>query len=116
MRKYVCAFRGRRDSYQVPLALAEAGLLDRFYTDAYAGPWMQRLAWLLPAALSAKVSFRQIEGIPRSKIHCLWLTTVQEHWRHFLGHARQTTYLQLDRRFSAAAASRARRSGAGMPL
>ena len=30
MTPYVCAFRGRRDSYQVPVALTEGGLLDRF--------------------------------------------------------------------------------------
>ena len=35
MSHYVCAFRGRRDNYQVPLTLAEAGQLDRFITDAY---------------------------------------------------------------------------------
>src|SRR5437870_220784 len=34
MAKFVCAFRGRRDSYQVPLALAEGDLLDQFITDA----------------------------------------------------------------------------------
>jgi hypothetical protein len=36
MGKFVCAFRGRRDSYQMPLALAEVDLPDRFVTDAYA--------------------------------------------------------------------------------
>ena len=29
---FVCAFRGRRDSYQVPIALAEIGQLDAFVT------------------------------------------------------------------------------------
>ena len=40
MRKeYVTAFPGRRDSYQVPLALYEHGRLARFVTDGYdAGP------------------------------------------------------------------------------
>ena len=40
MGNYVCAFRGRRDNYQVPLALAEAGRLDRFITDAYVPGWL----------------------------------------------------------------------------
>jgi len=43
MEQYVCAFRGRRDSYQAPLALAEGGLLDQFITDAYALPWVRTL-------------------------------------------------------------------------
>ena len=33
--KYVTAFPGRRDSYQIPLSLFENGRLDRFVTDAY---------------------------------------------------------------------------------
>ena len=33
--EYVTAFPGRRDSYQVPLALFENGRLAKFVTDAY---------------------------------------------------------------------------------
>ena len=116
MSSYVCAFRGRRDSYQVPLALAEAGLLDHFITDAYAGPWLQRLASLLPERLRSKVAFRHIEGIPGARVRCLWRTTLREHWRHRRGHAPDSTYLLLDRRYSDAAAKRARHSQANLLL
>ena len=34
-QQYVTAFPGRRDSYQVPLALFEHGRLERFVTDGY---------------------------------------------------------------------------------
>jgi glycosyltransferase involved in cell wall biosynthesis len=37
LRQYVTAFPGRRDSYQVPAALAESGRLARFVTCFYAG-------------------------------------------------------------------------------
>jgi glycosyltransferase involved in cell wall biosynthesis len=36
-KKFVCAFYGARDSYQVPLALEEAGRLDSLLTDYYGG-------------------------------------------------------------------------------
>jgi glycosyltransferase involved in cell wall biosynthesis len=36
--KYVCAFNRDRDSYQIPLTLAENGKLDKFITDYYVTP------------------------------------------------------------------------------
>ena len=48
---YVCAFRGRRDSYQAPLALQEGGLLDQFITDVYELPWVRALARFAPSRL-----------------------------------------------------------------
>jgi glycosyltransferase involved in cell wall biosynthesis len=43
-KKYVTAFAGRRDSYQLPLALHENGRIVKFITDAYdAGPWASLL-------------------------------------------------------------------------
>jgi len=71
MKKFVCAFRGRRDSYQVPLALAEAGLLDQFITDAYAMPWMKAVARLAPRSVRAKLDFRCEPGIPPDRVRCL---------------------------------------------
>ena len=53
MEKFVCAFRGRRDSYQVPLGLAEAELLDQFITDAYALPWVDAISGIAPAVVRA---------------------------------------------------------------
>ena len=41
-QQYVTAFPGRRDSYQVPLALHEHGRLACFATDAYDAGWVAR--------------------------------------------------------------------------
>jgi hypothetical protein len=30
MNQYICTFRGKRDKYQIPLALAESELLDQY--------------------------------------------------------------------------------------
>lgn len=108
--KFVCAFRGRRDSYQVPVALAEAGLLDQFITDAYALPWTRTLARFGPKSLRTKLDFRSEPGIPMTTVDCLWGTTVLEHLRHQLGYERLLTFNKLDRRFSEAAARRAART------
>ena len=72
---FVCAFRGRRDSYQVPLALAEAGLLDQFITDAYSAPWMKAVVKCTPVNIRAKVDFRSEAGIPLERVRCLWGST-----------------------------------------
>jgi hypothetical protein len=107
MDKYVCAFRGRRDSYQVPVALAEAGLLDQFITDAYATRLVRAATRFAPGALRAKIDFRSEPGIPMERVRCLWGTTVIEHLRHRTGYAPMATFNKLDRNFSWAAARRA---------
>lgn len=50
-RKYVCVHNRNRDSYEVPLALAEAGMLAAFVTDFYASPSWKRL---LPGFLARR--------------------------------------------------------------
>lgn len=55
--RFVCVFNRARDGYQVPLALAEAGLLHRFVTDFYA-PDIE-LARFLPGPLRR----RQVAGL-----------------------------------------------------
>lgn len=105
--RFVCAFRGARDRYQAPLALAEAGLLDQFITDAYATPMLRRLG---PSIIGAKTAARFAPGIPDERIACLWGTTAVEHARHRLGYSPRLTWLSLDRRFSEAAAERARQT------
>src|SRR6266567_6631868 len=107
MEKFVCAFRGRRDSYQVPLALAEAGLLDQFITDAYAMPWTNAVGRLVPHSVRAKLDFRCEPGIPVDRVRCLWGITLLEHARQAAGCAPMLAYKKLDRHFSWAAARRA---------
>ena len=113
---YVCAFRGRRDSYQVPLALAEAGLLNQFITDVYATPPLEGLARLLPRSLQKKLTSRKMSGIPVERVRCLWGNTFLEHARHKLGFSKDVTWMKLDQGYSLAAASRARRERANLFL
>lgn len=77
-RKYVTAFAGARDSYQVPLALAESNQLDCLITDLYLPK--------LPATLTArfpKLARRYVPGLSvkdtRSSASILWKTYVG--WR-----------------------------------
>jgi glycosyltransferase involved in cell wall biosynthesis len=115
---YVCAFRGRRDNYQVPLALAETGRLDRFITDAYVPASCLRLvvATPLPARWSETLALRSDPGIPTRRVRCLWATTALEHSRHRLGFSRIDTFAKLDQHFSRAAAARARRARTNLLL
>ena len=116
MTRYVCAFRGRRDSYQIPLALAESEQLDQLITDAYATRWLRFAKTFLPSSIQAKANFRLEPGIPVALVRCLWNTTVLEHARHKLGYAPIKTYGKLDRHFSLAAARRAEEAGSDLLL
>lgn len=116
MNGYVCAFRGRRDGYQVPLALEENGRLDQFITDAYAGSSLLRLSEILPRRFREAVQFRTKPGLPAHRVRCLWKTTLHEHLRHYLGYSRAATYAYADRRYSEAAAARARFAQANLLL
>ncbi len=116
MSHYVCAFRGRRDSYQIPLALAEAGVLDQFITDAYNTPAIKLASRIFPPSMQEKARFRESPGIPSEKVRCLWGTTLLEHARHRAGYARSETYRKLDRIFSLAAASRSAQTRSNLLL
>lgn len=107
MESFVCAFRGRRDAYQAPLALEEGGLLDMFITDIYATPWISRFASLAPAATRVKLARRSEPGISPNHVRCLLGTAIVESSRHLLGFSPELTYKTLDPEFSRAAAKRA---------
>jgi glycosyltransferase involved in cell wall biosynthesis len=75
-RKYVTAFAGARDSYQVPLALEQDGQLDCLITDLYLPP--------IPAALKVrlgKLARRSAPGLP------VWKTRSSPGvlWRSYIG-------------------------------
>ena len=114
--KYVCAFRGRRDAYQVPLALAESGRLERFITDAYSGSLVRTASAILSNKIRTKIQFRHADGIPDDRVSCLWGTTVVEHIRNRLGCAPSLTCAKLDRNFSHVAEACARRGRANLFL
>ena len=111
--RFVCAFRGARDSYQAAVALAEADLLEVLITDAYASSSLLAQRWL-PASVRARLATRQADGLPAARVHALWETTIVEHTRHALGFSKRQTWLKLDGRFGAAAASAARRTRANL--
>ena len=68
---YVVAFNGRRDSYQVPLALHEKRLLARLVTDVYYSddPVVRRTPWM------RRFRHRRIEGLPSSLTRSDWYAT-----------------------------------------
>ena len=106
--KYVCAFRGRRDSYQVPVALAESELLDSFITDAYASEPLQKLSQGLPQRLREKILLRRASGIPDGHVRCLWKSTLFERANFRLGRPESLVFARYDAEFSQAAANHAR--------
>jgi glycosyltransferase involved in cell wall biosynthesis len=113
---YVTAFRGRRDSYQVPVALSEAGLLDQFITDAYATPIVHALTEYVPSSLREKVQRRSEEGLSRKDVYALWGVTIKEWWRHVLGRSGAEIYSTYDPAYSRAAARRAQQTESDLLL
>ena len=113
---FVCAFRGRRDSYEVPLALAETGRLERFVTDIYQTRALQLGARLLPMRVREKLQLRYKMGIPIEKIGCVLGSTLLEHLLIRFGLSPSSIYARFDVHFSRAAARIARRSHADLFL
>src|SRR5258707_7007681 len=101
---FVCAFRGRRDSYEVPLALAESGNLERFVTDYYQTRTLSFATRFLPARLREKLERRWKDGIPPEKVECLLGSTLLENALIAAGRAPAATVLEFDARYSPAAA------------
>jgi len=114
--KYVCAFRGRRDYYQAPLALAEAELLDSFITDVYAGETMRALSKGLPARLRERVLLRRRSGIPDHHVRCLWTSTVFERAKFRLGKSESLIFARYDAGYSNVAAAQARKNRSNLFL
>jgi glycosyltransferase involved in cell wall biosynthesis len=105
---YVCAFRGRRDGYEVPLALAESGRLARFVTDYYQTGAFSLATHVLPARLKEKLELRVKEGIPADKVECLLGSTLLENVLIRAGRSPAATFMEFDARYSRAAARIAR--------
>jgi len=114
--KYVCAFRGRRDYYQAPLALAEAELLDSFITDVYAGGTVRALSKGLPARLRERVLLRRRSGIPETRVRCLWKSTIFERANFRLGKPESLIFARYDAEYSKVAAAHARKNRSNLFL
>jgi glycosyltransferase involved in cell wall biosynthesis len=113
---YVCAFRGSRDHYHAPLALAEGGLLDQFITDGYGTPVIRALAKHLSGTTIDTLAARHQPGIPDDRVHCLWSVSLREQLRHAIGVSPNRTWLEYDGYYSTAAAARAAQSRANLLL
>src|ERR1017187_5271987 len=67
---YVVAQLGARMRYGIPRALARAGLLERLYTDLYAGPAVRKVFNVLPMpAALARWGSRYAPDIPASSVY-----------------------------------------------
>jgi glycosyltransferase involved in cell wall biosynthesis len=105
---YVCAFRGRRDNYQVPLALAEAEALDCFLTDHYCG-WLDgKLAQLFPRRTSERLQARFEKGLPEERIVSLPHLAFAEAVAKLAGLPPRRLYETFDPRYGRLAARYAR--------
>ncbi|MEJ7709650.1 MAG: glycosyltransferase family 4 protein [Pyrinomonadaceae bacterium] len=70
--QWVVAFKGSRDAYQVPRALAEAGLLEALVTDWYPpfdAKWFHQSMKALPTRIKDSLGRRYSSGVPSSKVH-----------------------------------------------
>ena len=105
---FVCAFRGRRDSYQVPIALAEAGRLDLFVTDYFAGRSQRALALALPRGISERILSRSDVRLPASRVQCLFSTAGAEALSRLGGASRERVFSTYDPIYGAEAARHAR--------
>lgn len=105
---YVCVFNRNRDSYQVPLALAEAGLLQRFVTDFYAP--RGGVARLLPGFLRG----RRVDGLPRALTRSVWRSFAAQSALRALRLEGGRGFEATDAMLARAAAREARRSGAAL--
>jgi glycosyltransferase involved in cell wall biosynthesis len=114
-QKFVTAFNRDRDSYQVPLALAEAGALDQLITDFYLPSWFAHSA----LGRRLRVAHRHIDGLRFSQVG--WCLPALSKQLIGLRRAeseveRLAVFKSLDRDLSRQAQRRARRSGADLFL
>lgn len=105
--RVVCVHNRNRDGYEVPLALEEAGLLDCFVTDFYAGPRWHR--WL-PRFLAR----RYRPGLPAARSRLAIGSFMLQYAGEVLRLPMQRIFGRTDRMLGAAAARIARRHGAGL--
>jgi glycosyltransferase involved in cell wall biosynthesis len=69
---YTVGFLGRRDGYQVPWALEEAGQLGSFLTGAYRDQVPPIIDTALPPSFRTRLATRHCRGIPSNKVEAHW--------------------------------------------
>lgn len=114
--KFVTAFAGRRDGYQVPLALAEAGRLEQLITSGYATPPVRLAGRVLPAPARAKLFARRCVGLPDGRVTAVWRAEAYEQFGRFLRLSPPRYWSKVNRTLSEAAGREATRTGADLLL
>ena len=120
MRRAVLVHAGARDAYQLALALTEAGLLDRLYTDLF---WPadrrfpNQLARLVPT-FHRQALQRSAAGVPFSRVKLnLWrgfFSLLVERVRRIPAHLRRRAHRSADAALGRAAGRRAARTHHGL--
>ena len=65
---YICAFKGRRDDYQVPLALAETSQLECLVTDFYSSEAWEKVARRIAPSLQSTLKKRWKDGLSSAAV------------------------------------------------
>jgi glycosyltransferase involved in cell wall biosynthesis len=102
--RFVCVFNRKRDFYQVPLGLHEAGLLEALVTDFYA-PDAARV-WL-PGFLMS----RRTPGLPRGRTRAHWPSLILQYTAEALRLPMGRVFARVDRMLGNAAGRLARGRG-----
>lgn len=77
--RWVVAFKGSRDAYQVPWALAETGRLESLVTDWYSPfdrRWFRSAAELLPGRVVRQLRRRFCAGLPSRQVRALTMRAI----------------------------------------
>jgi glycosyltransferase involved in cell wall biosynthesis len=106
VNRFVTAFAGRRDAYQLPIALHEVGLLETFITDAYLPSFWSRAARLLPG-FGNKAANRKCDALTDASVQSKWLLALLEVTARRCHVSAKRCWAMVDRGLSLAAAKRA---------
>jgi glycosyltransferase involved in cell wall biosynthesis len=108
---FTVGFLGRRDSYQIPQALAEAGRLGSFVTGAYRGSLPSPLESALPKTLQSKLARRQCSRVSAKLVEAHWGIEAVQHLSTLLGDRSKRSWTWANRALSLAIRDRARKQG-----
>lgn len=111
---FVCAFRGCRDSYQVPVALSEWGKLDSFITDCFVSNDIYSGATWLPEIAKASLRRRSCSALPSLQVQQLKRRFLLEVLARAAGTAEDKFYARYDPAYGAAMADAAASLGADL--
>jgi glycosyltransferase involved in cell wall biosynthesis len=106
---FVTGFLGRRDGYQVPIALAEAGKLCRFVTGAYDSGFLKRVVPILPKSFRSAIRRRNCEQIPEELIDSRPMIEFGQNVSRMVGDKRNHSWLWANRAMSFAVCDLARK-------